>query len=179
MGNEISACPCCMNDASSAASAIAPYTSPSSSSSSSKAAHPPHNSPASSPSSYPYSPTQPLSTSQRRLVDGVGVFLILQDRSSTACVCKLDYLRGCLLLSCNRKVRSIALREIRALLHSSADLRRVEASAGLVGSEELCVAIQISSNGNCIPIFFQNEDDRRCFVEVIEHEKRRNEEAYF
>eukprot|EP00922_Rhytidocystis_sp_ex-Travisia-forbesii_P027967 GHVS01041044.1.p1 GENE.GHVS01041044.1~~GHVS01041044.1.p1 ORF type:complete len:304 (-),score=77.92 GHVS01041044.1:365-1276(-) len=174
MGNELSACPCCLvNDPSTAAS----YNYPCSSSKTTSAE------PAASTTTAYASPSsganqQALNESQRRLVDGVGVCLILQDRSKTACLCKLDYLRGCLLLSCNRKVRSIGLREIRALLHSPGDLTRIEASAGVGGAEDLCVAIQISRNGNCIPIFFHSEGDRRCFVEVIEQEKRRSDEAF-
>lgn len=97
---------------------------------------------------------------------GVDVHLILQDRSKLLCLVKIDTLNSLVLLSCHQKVRAIGIRDIKAVLHTPTELKRVETSAGISESDS-CAAIHLLGSGNCIPLFFNSKQDKDLFVEVL------------
>jgi len=101
----------------------------------------------------------------KRIHEGIEVSIILLDKSRLQCEVKLCPATKSLVLTCGTKVRSIPFVEIKSLLHTVEQLSRVENSAG-IGTEESCVAIHLTS-GNCIPLFFNSEDDKARFVRII------------
>jgi len=100
-----------------------------------------------------------------RLEEGIAVFIILQDKSRLKCKVKLATELKSLILTCGPKVRTISLADIKAVLHTVEQLNRVENAAG-IGANEPCAAVHLMT-GNCIPLFFISEDDKRRFVRAI------------
>lgn len=68
------------------------------------------------------------------------------------------------------------MKDIKAILHTPEQLRRVESSAGITESADVCAAVHLKATGNCIPLFFTSPADKAHFVECLE-EARSNEAA--
>eukprot|EP00920_Eleutheroschizon_duboscqi_P003902 GHVT01009061.1.p1 GENE.GHVT01009061.1~~GHVT01009061.1.p1 ORF type:complete len:155 (+),score=27.94 GHVT01009061.1:500-964(+) len=98
---------------------------------------------------------------------GLPVSLILQDKSRMDCRVRINEGRDSIVLLCDNKVRTIALVNIKSLLHTPQQLQRVDYSAGISGADH-CVAVHILETGNCIPLFFHDEDSKSYFVAVVE-----------
>ncbi|CUV07442.1 CP15/60 sporozoite 60K protein [Cryptosporidium parvum] len=94
-------------------------------------------------------------------INTFNVKLIMQDRSKLDCEVVFD--STSISLSGDGKCRNIALDEIHQLLYSKEELSRVESSAGISDSDN-CVAIHLKESGNCIPLFFNNSQDKERFV---------------
>jgi len=110
----------------------------------------------------------------QHLEGGLSVFIILQDKSRLKCKVSLFAATKIVILTCGPKERKIPLSDIKAVLHTTDQLSRVENAAG-IGANEPCAAIHLST-GNCIPLFFVSEDDKRRFVRAIGVAKRPHEQ---
>ncbi|PFH32282.1 IMC sub-compartment protein ISP2 [Besnoitia besnoiti] len=102
-----------------------------------------------------------------RLHKGLGIGLILQDKSRLDCIVKLTDDNSAIQLSCDRKSRMVKLSEIRNILYTPEQLKRVDCSAG-ISKSDYCVALHLIASGNCIPLFFADAAGRDCFVIVLE-----------
>ncbi|KEP61212.1 UNVERIFIED_CONTAM: IMC sub-compartment protein ISP2 [Hammondia hammondi] len=102
-----------------------------------------------------------------RLQKGLTIGLILQDKSRLDCKVRLTQGNSAIELSCERKSRVVNLSGIRNILYTAEQLRRVDCSAG-ISKDDYCVALHLTSSGNCIPLFFSNPEDRDCFVLVLQ-----------
>lgn len=60
----------------------------------------------------------------------------------------------------------IPLSDVKSLLHSRDQLKRVETRANLVDDEN-CVALHLLESGNCIPLRFAEAMDKHTFVEMM------------
>ncbi|KAH7648301.1 CP15 60 sporozoite 60K [Cryptosporidium bovis] len=94
-------------------------------------------------------------------VNTFNVKLIMQDRSKLDCEVVFD--STSISLSGDGKCRNIGIDEIHQLLYSKEELSRVESSAGISDSDN-CVAIHLKESGNCIPLFFKNQQDKERFI---------------
>jgi len=61
--------------------------------------------------------------------------------------------------------------DIKSILHTTEQLKRVESSAGITDIER-CAAIHLAASGNCIPLFFTDTHDKTIFVDVVENSKK-------
>eukprot|EP01071_Lankesteria_metandrocarpae_P003565 Lankesteria_metandrocarpae@DN3040_c0_g1_i2.p1 len=113
----------------------------------------------------------------KKLQEGVEANLILQDKTKLTCLVRYDPVNKCLLLSCDRKIRAIAIHDMKAILHTADHLRRVEASAGITDVER-CAAIHLAVSGNCIPLFFADPMDKAMFVEVVDGAKKEYDDEH-
>ncbi|PHJ24255.1 imc sub-compartment protein isp2 [Cystoisospora suis] len=102
-----------------------------------------------------------------KLQNGFHIDLILQDKSRLDCVVKLLPDNSGIELSCDRKSRVIKFSDIRTVLYTPEQLKRVDYSAGISGTD-YCVALHLAASGNCIPLFFANASDRDCFATTVE-----------
>ncbi|CDJ45275.1 hypothetical protein, conserved [Eimeria tenella] len=107
------------------------------------------------------------------LKEGLAVGLILQDKSRLECVVRLSSSEDSLLLSCEAKSRVVPLQSIKALLHSSSQLLRVDCSAGIRPSD-FCAALHLAASGNCIPLFFASLRDKNLFLITLAHVRTRS-----
>ncbi|CDJ37658.1 Apicomplexan CP 15/60K like protein, related [Eimeria tenella] len=115
---------------------------------------------------------------RKRLQGGMAIIVLLQDGTKLACTLHLNPSDKSLSISCEDKVRVIPLSDVKSLLHTRDQLKRVETKANLVDDEN-CVALHLIESGNCIPIRFEAVKDKHIFVEMMkqlkeEAEKNRN-----
>eukprot|EP00922_Rhytidocystis_sp_ex-Travisia-forbesii_P029323 GHVS01042906.1.p1 GENE.GHVS01042906.1~~GHVS01042906.1.p1 ORF type:complete len:229 (+),score=52.39 GHVS01042906.1:919-1605(+) len=109
-----------------------------------------------------------LAEAEERLLHGLQVVLILQDRTRLTGKCRVNATLGTMMLTCERKVRVIAFTNIAKLLHTARELDRVEQRAGSAKHyEDHCVAVQLRESRNCIPIFFASLQDKLLFLHVV------------
>eukprot|EP00923_Selenidium_pygospionis_P018016 GHVN01031583.1.p1 GENE.GHVN01031583.1~~GHVN01031583.1.p1 ORF type:complete len:173 (+),score=14.83 GHVN01031583.1:239-757(+) len=106
-----------------------------------------------------------------QMVHGIGVEVILQDKSKLKCQLSYRQTDNCLVLCSDNKTRSIALADVKSVLHSAEQLKRVETAAGILETDP-CAAIHLSKTGNCIPVFFASMDEKDKFVEMVNAQKR-------
>eukprot|EP00923_Selenidium_pygospionis_P018018 GHVN01031585.1.p1 GENE.GHVN01031585.1~~GHVN01031585.1.p1 ORF type:complete len:160 (+),score=7.58 GHVN01031585.1:324-803(+) len=106
-----------------------------------------------------------------QMVHGIGVEVILQDKSKLKCQLSYRQTDNCLVLCSDNKTRSIALADVKSVLHSAEQLKRVETAAGILETDP-CAAIHLSKTGNCIPVFFASMDEKDKFVEMVKDQKR-------
>lgn len=97
----------------------------------------------------------------------LGARSLSQDKSRLDCVVKLLADSSGIELSCDRKSRVIKFSDIRTVLYTPEQLKRVDYSAGISGND-YCVALHLAASGNCIPLFFSNASDRDCFATTVE-----------
>lgn len=64
----------------------------------------------------------------------------------------------------------IPLSDVKSLLHTRDQLKRVETRANLVDDEN-CVALHLLESGNCIPLRFAEPKNKHVFVEMMKHLK--------
>ncbi|KAH0472188.1 MAG: uncharacterized protein KVP18_001172 [Porospora cf. gigantea A] len=106
-----------------------------------------------------------------RLEEGLTVNLILQDRRSLESTVKMDSYTKALIINCevngHKKVRSILASDVKQILQTKQQLRRVESRAN-IDDIELCAALHLQKSGNCIPLFFHNAEDKQSFVAAVQ-----------
>lgn len=86
-----------------------------------------------------------------------------QDKSRLDCRAKLSKDNKALELSCDLKSRTVELSSVKSVLHTPAQLQRVDCSAGITPGD-FCVAIHLAATGNCIPFFFPTLQEKNIFV---------------
>lgn len=111
-----------------------------------------------------------ISELRTRLQSGMAITVLLQDGTKLSCTLHLNPADNSLSISCEDKVRVIPLSDVKSLLYSREQLKRVETRANLVDDEN-CVALHLLESGNCIPIRFAEVMDKHVFVEMMKHLK--------
>lgn len=101
-----------------------------------------------------------------RLQAGLNITVLLQDATKLSCTLHLNAADNSLSISCEDKVRVIPLSDVKSLLHTRDQLKRVETRANLVDDGN-CVALHLLESGNCIPLRFEEAKDKSIFVEMM------------
>ncbi|KAL8271817.1 hypothetical protein Esti_004207 [Eimeria stiedai] len=119
----------------------------------------------------PAEPTTPVTSEEvsglkSRLQSGMAITVLLQDGTKLSCTLHLSPTDNSLSISCEDKVRVIPLSDVKSLLHTREQLKRVETRANLVDDEN-CVALHLLESGNCIPLRFTEAPDKHIFVEML------------
>jgi len=121
---------------------------------------------ASSPaSSSPALPQFDVEKFSKKVEEGMDVIVLLADGTKLACQLKLNKDERSVSISCEKNLRIIPLSELKTVLHGKDQLKRVETKANLVDDPN-CVALHMAT-GNCIPMRFDELDDKECFVLLI------------
>lgn len=105
-----------------------------------------------------------------KIGDGIDVEVILQDKSKLKCLLMYNKDLAALVLSCDNKTRNIPLADVKSVLHTMEQLKRVETAAGILESDP-CAAIHLIQSGNCIPLFFRTMAEKDLFVQLVVDEK--------
>eukprot|EP00920_Eleutheroschizon_duboscqi_P012391 GHVT01029552.1.p1 GENE.GHVT01029552.1~~GHVT01029552.1.p1 ORF type:complete len:151 (+),score=25.27 GHVT01029552.1:469-921(+) len=103
---------------------------------------------------------------RQRLENSLQVLVLLQDGTKLACDLKFLAADNSLTICCADKVRTIPLSDIRDVLSTEEQLRRVETRANLVDDLN-CVGLHLNESGNCIPIRFDAHQDKLAFVQML------------
>eukprot|EP00921_Rhytidocystis_pertsovi_P011961 GHVQ01019378.1.p2 GENE.GHVQ01019378.1~~GHVQ01019378.1.p2 ORF type:complete len:246 (-),score=20.83 GHVQ01019378.1:1753-2490(-) len=109
-----------------------------------------------------------LAEAEERLRWGLPVTLILKDRKKVEGRCRVDTRSGKILLTCNRKIRIISFSGVLRLLHTPIELEKIESRAG--GQDHYhqnCVAVQLKKTHSCIPLFFDDLQDKLLFLHSV------------
>ncbi|KAL8453919.1 hypothetical protein Emed_000630 [Eimeria media] len=119
----------------------------------------------------PAEPATPVTSEEvsglkSRLQSGMAITVLLQDGTKLSCTLHLSPADNSLSISCEDKVRVIPLSDVKSLLHTREQLKRVETRANLVDDEN-CVALHLLESGNCIPLRFTETPDKHIFVEML------------
>eukprot|EP01068_Selenidium_serpulae_P018363 Selendium_serpulae@DN6452_c0_g1_i2.p1 len=101
-----------------------------------------------------------------KIQDGIDVEVILQDKSKLKCLMMYNKDVASLILSCDNKTRNIPLADVKSVLHTMDQLKRVETAAGILEGDP-CAAIHLAQSGNCIPLFFRTVAEKDFFVELV------------
>jgi len=102
----------------------------------------------------------------KKVEEGMDVIVLLADGTRLACQLKLNKDERSVSISCEKNLRIIPLSELKTVLHGKAQLKRVETKANLVDDPN-CVALHMAT-GNCIPMRFEQLEDKECFVLLME-----------
>lgn len=105
----------------------------------------------------------------KRLSEGVPVNLIQQNQEKLSCTIRMDTDGEdgtVFFLSCNNKERGIPVKDIKGVLHTVEELKRIDSSAGIKDTDT-CAALHLATSGSCIPLFFGTTKDKVCFVEIV------------
>eukprot|EP00922_Rhytidocystis_sp_ex-Travisia-forbesii_P001764 GHVS01002493.1.p1 GENE.GHVS01002493.1~~GHVS01002493.1.p1 ORF type:complete len:182 (+),score=39.83 GHVS01002493.1:199-744(+) len=103
---------------------------------------------------------------QELLEAGMDVFVLLQDGTKLSCVLTYSSPEESLSISCEDKVRVIPISDIKSLLSTREQLKRVETKADLTDDPN-CVAMHLAESGNCIPIRFAQSESKLLFLQFI------------
>ncbi|KAL8430155.1 hypothetical protein Efla_001819 [Eimeria flavescens] len=114
--------------------------------------------------------SEEVSSLRSRLQSGMGITVLLQDGTQLSCTLHLNPADNSLSVSCEDKVRVIPLSDVKSLLSTRDQLKRVETRANLVDDEN-CVALHLLESGNCIPLRFEQAADKYVFVEMVKQLK--------
>lgn len=107
----------------------------------------------------------------RKITNGIDAEVILQDKSKLKCLMNFNEERNALVLSCDNKTRNIPLSDVKSVLHTPEQLKRVETAAGILENDP-CAAIHLAQSGNCIPLFFSSMEIKNAFVQLVADRKR-------
>ncbi|OEH79590.1 uncharacterized protein LOC34620032 [Cyclospora cayetanensis] len=113
---------------------------------------------------------QEIKDMQTKLHSGMSITVLLKDGTKLSCTIHLNLSDNSLSISCEDKVRVIPLSDVKALLHTADQLKRVETQADLVGDSN-CVALHLLESGNCIPLRFEEARQKHSFVEMLKQLK--------
>lgn len=106
-----------------------------------------------------------LAQFQAKLEDSISVTVLLADGTNLPCQLKLKPEMKSLVISCESNFRDVPLGDLKAILHGKDQLKRVETKASLT-KDQKCVALHMVT-GNCIPIRFNEEEEKNCFIQLI------------
>jgi len=112
--------------------------------------------------SSPAAPQYDVDEFSRKVEEGMDVTVLLADGTKLACQLKLNKDDRSVAISSDKNLRIIPLSELKTVLHGRDQLKRVETKANLVDDPN-CVALHMAT-GNCIPMRFEELDDKECFV---------------
>eukprot|EP00922_Rhytidocystis_sp_ex-Travisia-forbesii_P026475 GHVS01038756.1.p1 GENE.GHVS01038756.1~~GHVS01038756.1.p1 ORF type:complete len:181 (-),score=33.51 GHVS01038756.1:694-1236(-) len=109
---------------------------------------------------------------QELLESGMDVFVLLQDGTKLSCLFTYSASDESLSISCEDKVRVIPVADIKSLLSTREQLKRVETKADLTDDPN-CVAMHLAESGNCIPIRFGKTESKLLFLQFIKKIQKR------
>ncbi|KAG6439928.1 uncharacterized protein BBOV_IV000865 [Babesia bovis T2Bo] len=101
-----------------------------------------------------------------RLQNSVNVMVMLEDGSKLACTLKVNCDQSLIRIACEDQVREMKFDAIRKILHTKAELSRVQ-TQGTSLSFDNSVALHLAENGNCIPLMFNNSQEKKLFLNIV------------
>ncbi|CDR97822.1 hypothetical protein BBBOND_0403100 [Babesia bigemina] len=89
-----------------------------------------------------------------------------QDGSKLSCTLHVNCDQEIIRIACEDQIREMKFDAIKKLLHTREELGRVQ-TEGPCLNFSTSVALHLSENGNCIPLTFNNIQEKRLFLNIL------------